>query len=816
MKELSLDGVWKITLDSTGESVEACTPVTDFNAFYKAGKIKDPFYGTNENDVQCLAETGKSFARRFSVDSDLLGHKNVILSCDMLDTLADIYINSKRIGRSENAYTKFEKDIKDVLHEGENEIKIHFESPVQYITSRQKEKPLPKNNNGTDGAPYIRKPACHFGWDWGINLPVSGILGKIRILAYDSEARDFTVFQKHENGSVTLELTTDPAVNTRGTLIHPDGRQETFDVENGAAAITVTEPELWWTKELSGKDRQPLYTIKIDSVEKRIGLRTIKLDRSKDQYGSNFRFILNGVPVFAKGANVIPPDAMADRIDEKAEQKIIDDCKGANFNMIRIWGGGYYGSDRLYDLCDENGILVWQDFMFACLMYPFYEETYLSNVLDEVKYNVSRIMHHPSLALWCGNNEIEFMFNYLPKESEIVKWYRKFFYDILPTEIRKRDRVTPYIETSPIGDGFRKNITADKCGDTHMWHVWHGGKNLKYYTKRYTRFMSEYGMESLPSTDCIKQFADENEMNLFSETMLHHQKCLSGNAKMKYYLLERYKEPDKFDDLIYLTGLIQSQCVGNAAQHFRRNKGRCNGSLWWQLNDCWGCPSWSSVDYFGKWKPLMYDAKRFFSPVALSVNDTGRAAEIYLLNDTLQSGDYTVKAKIMDFDGKTLDEAVENVYSKAGEPQRAAVISTAGYDKRKHFIMAELYKDGKRIFETTAVLAPERTLALARAKIRIYVKGNSLTLESNTYARSVFIDIAGESAPLSDNSFDLIPGEQKTVYLCADSKIDAKRITVKCVNNIKSSHTEAERIAYRLKFAAQPENIANMFYYTFS
>ena len=816
MKKLSLDGIWKITLDSTGESAEAKTPVTDFNAFFKSGKIEDPFYGTNENKVQFIGETGKVFERTFEIDGDMLKSENVVLSCDMLDTLAEIYINSKLIGKSESAYIRFEKDIKSVLKEGKNEIKIHFDSPVEYITKRQKEKPLPKNCNGTNGAAYIRKPACHFGWDWGINLPVSGITGKIQILAFDSEVRDFTVLQKHENKTVTLEIETDIKADTTGELTEPNGKTTSFEITAGKACIKIDEPELWWTRELSGKEKQPLYTIKIDSVKKRIGLRTLKLDRGADKYGHNFRFILNGVPIFAKGANVIPPDAMADRIDDSKEQKIIDDCVAANFNMIRIWGGGYYGSDHMYDLCDENGILVWQDFMFACLMYPFYEEEYLSNVLSEVKYNVGRIMHHASLALWCGNNEIEFMFSYMPEQSEIVKWYRRFFYDILPAEIRKQDRKTPYIETSPIGDGFRKNITADKCGDTHMWHVWHGSKNLKYYTKRYTRFMSEYGMESLPSTDCIEQFADKSEMNLFSKTMLHHQKCLSGNAKMKYYLLERYEEPNKFDDLIYLTGLIQSQCVGNAAEHFRRNKGRCNGSLWWQLNDCWGCPSWSSVDYYGKWKPLMYDAKRFFSPVALSVNEKHSHAEIYLLNDTLQSGKYKVRTRIMDFDGKTLSEINNEVYSKAGEPQKAAEISTAGFDKKKCFLIAELYKDGEKIFEKTAVFAPERSLDLKRAKIKVYVSKNKLTLESSSYARSVFVDIKGERTPLSDNSFDLIPGEQKVIYLEKDCRIDPQSISVKCVNNVKSSHTDAERIAYRIKFAVQPENIANMFYYTFS
>lgn len=816
MKTISLNGNWQMTMPG-GKTYGAEVPVSDYNVLLKNGVIDDPFYGTNENDSLYIGETDKSFSRKFSLEKDFLENENIMLQCDCLDTLAEIYINGSLAGKSKNAYIGFEKDIKKFVNVGENSIEIRFSSPVEYVKRRQKEKALPRNANGINGVPYIRKPACHFGWDWGINMPLSGILGNIRLIAFHDEIRDFSLNQIHKDGVVTLKIHTDIKKDSSGELTAPNGEKRTFKIEDGYAQITIETPELWWTRELSGRDKQPLYTVKIENTAKRIGLRTIELDRSKDKYGSNFRFILNGVPIFAKGANLIPPDAMADRINKASFEKITNDAILANFNMLRVWGGGYYGSDEFYDLCDEKGILVWQDFMFACLMYPFYEEDFLANVLNEVKYNVSRISHHASLALWCGNNEIEFMFTYLPENSEIVKWYRKFFYDILPGELRKYDKKTPYIETSPIGDGFRKNITADKCGDTHMWHVWHGCKDLKYYTKRYTRFMSEYGMESLPSKDCIEQFAEKEEMNLFSETMLSHQKCLSGNAKMRYYLLERYNEPDRFDDLIYLTGLIQSQCVGNAAEHFRRCKGRCNGALWWQLNDCWGCPSWSSVDYSGKWKPLMYEGKRFFSPVALSVKEKGSNAEIYLLNDTLESAEYTVTAKIRDFQGRIFAEESEKVFSAAGNPLKAITVSLKGTDKIRNVLQAELYNaEGKKIFEKTTVFAPERKLDLKRAKIRVLVDGNQLTLESNTYARSVFVDIKGESTPLSDNSFDLIPGEPKTIRLEKECRIKPESISVKCVNNVRSSSTETERTAYRVGFSLKPENIANMFYYTFS
>lgn len=816
MKKLNLNGNWQLHMNSNNKNYEAYVPVSDYNALLKCGEIEDPFYKTNENKCLFISEADKSFTRTFTIEKELLNSKNIILSCEMLDTLAEIYINGKNAGHAENAYICHRFDIKELLSQGDNSIEIKFKSPVNFVKEMQKKDPLPRNANGINGVAHIRKPACHFGWDWGINMPISGIIGNIDVLFYDKEILDFDISQTHTNGRVILDICTDIPADTNGEIICPDNQSMIFEIKNGKAAVEIEKPELWWTRELSGKEKQPLYIIKIGEISKRIGLRTIELNRRADKYGSNFQFILNGVPIFAKGSNLIPPDAMGDRINKEAYQKIIDDAVFANFNMLRVWGGGYYGSDEFYDLCDENGILVWQDFMFACLMYPFYDEAFLANVLAEVKYNVCRIKHHPSLALWCGNNEIEFMFSYMPESAKIVKWYQKFFYEILPNELRKYDKATDYIETSPIGAGFRKSITADKHGDTHMWHVWHGSKDLKYYTKRFTRFCSEYGMESLPSEDCIMDFADESEMNIYSESMLHHQKCLSGNSKMLFYLAEKYKKPDSFKDLIYLTGLIQAQCVGNAAEHWRRNRGRCNGALWWQLNDCWGAPSWSSVDYYGKWKPLMYEAKKFFAPLAVSIKENRKKAEIFVLNDTLADEKLTVELKAIDFSGKTIISESLDINSKAGKSLKVLEASLNKLDKKNVFLQALLYKDSHLISEKTAVLLPERELNLKRAKIKVIIDGNTLTFTSNTYARKVFVDIKGEKKPLSDNCFDLIPGIPKTIYINNDKKIDAKSLSVKCVNNIKSSESDLSRILFRLGFSLKPENIANRIYYSVS
>lgn len=817
MERMSLAGKWILHLDKQNRDYETEVPTSDYNALLKNKIIDDPFYKTNEQKCLYVAETGKSFKRSFKISQEQLEYRKALLRCQMLDTIAQIYINDKLANISNNAYICSETNITDYLHEGENSIEIHFLSPVQYVKAKQEEEPLPANANGINGVAHIRKPACHFGWDWGINMPVSGIFGNIEILFYNNEIRDFWVRQEHlENGTVKLHIRANKRLDGSGEITAPNGERIPFGIENGKAKVIIEKPQLWWTRELSGNESQPLYTIGIGSVKKRIGLRTIELDRSNDEYGADFKFILNGVPIFAKGANVIPPDAMPDRIGKSTAEKIVSDAVHANFNMIRIWGGGYYGSDELYDLCDEKGILVWQDFMFACLMYPFYDEAFIKNVLGEVKYNVRRISSHPSLALWCGNNEIEFMFQHLPASLKIVKSYKEFFYEILPGELRRYDKNTPYIETSPIGSEFRKDITADKCGDTHMWHVWHGSKDLSYYGKRYTRFCSEYGMESLPSEDCILQFATQKDMDLKSDVMLSHQKCKSGNDKMLFYLYEKFNKPAKFTDLIYLTGLVQAECVANGAEHWRRNKGRCNGALWWQMNDCWGAPSWSSVDYFGKWKPLMYAGKRIFEPITVSLRQTDGGFELYVLNDTLNDEEYTAVVSLKDFTGKELRSKSLLVNSNAGKAQKAFFISAKGLKKSTCFAQAELRKNNKAVISRTAIMLPERKLKLQHAKITIHLCKNEMTLESNTYARSVFVDIKGESVPLSDNCFDLVPGEKKTIHLEKDCKIDPKSISVKCVNNITYAGSDAERIRFRKAFSAQPMNIANKIYYSIS
>lgn len=820
MKEYILNGEWILTREKTGDSCAVAVPGDNYTQLYKAGVIEDPYYGTNEKDVQWIGAENWIYERTFSLGEDDLQKRRVLLSCKALDTLCEIYINGKKAAEGKNAFISYEFDIKPFVKAGENSVKIIFFSPVEYALKLQDEKPLPKNCNGTNGIAYIRKPACHFGWDWGPSIPLSGITGDISVLCFDNRVKDIEIKQIHENGRVTLKMT--PEVDGEGTakvtLTYPDGREFTFE---GEAQTVIDNPQLWWTRELSGRDTQPLYTVSArlenSEVTKKTGLRTIRLDRNPDKYGGNFCFYLNGVPIFGKGANWIIPDSLMGRCTNEVYDYYIDSALKANFNIIRVWGGAYYACDYFYNLCDEKGLLVWQDFMFACLMYPFYEEDFCENVLSEVDCNVNRIKHHPSLCLWGGNNEIETMFSYMPANLKIVQWYKKFFYEILKERVEKLDPDTAYIPTSPIGEAFRKGVTGDDWGDTHMWNVWHGQKPLNYYRRRFTRFCSEFGLESLPSLDAVAQFAGEKDMGLTTEVFNSHQKCVGGNRKMLFYLLEKFYEAERFEDMVYMTGLIQKECISDATEHWRRNRGRCNGSIFWQFNDCWQAPSWSSVDFTGKWKPLQYHARHFFEPLCVSVEETKHEFHIYCINDYNESRSIEIKYALKTLDGKTI--YAKTLQKTLNPLSSEAVAGDLIKGKKKNvFLSVKMYEGGQLVSERTKIFVPDRDLALESGTIEKSVShdGKTLTvkLSSPVFCRSVMVDIKNFRTPFSDNYFDLLPGEEKTVTVETEREFCENDVTVKSLADIPVKKSKLKAKLYRFKFALEPKNIANWFYYS--
>ena len=793
--KIDLNGAWLFREVNKDAWQNGVVPGCNYLDLLRLEQIPDPFVGTNEKDVYWVACTDWEYQKEFDCSEDLLACDRVILECACLDTICDVYLNDRCIGHAENAHLRYAFDIKADL-QPHNTLRLYFHSPVNYVKEKQAVEKCPRNSNGQDGIPHIRKPQCHFGWDWGPVLPPSGISGDIAVVGYNTaKIDDVYIKQNHSQNAVELHVRTaaslyadDAACQCRVCVLAPEG-EVLFDEtsllrQNGdnETVVSLENPQLWWTRDIAPKDTQPLYTVSVellardgsilDKNEKKIGLRTITLNRSRDAYGENFQFVLNGVPLFIKGANWIPADSFINRYTEERLEYDLQAVKFSNMNMLRIWGGGFYESDALYDKCDRDGILIWQDFCFACQPYPFFDEALLKNVHKEVEYNVKRLRNHASLALWSGNNEIETMSIAWRTRLNYMEWTEKFFYHILPEWMETLDTQTPYIPGSPCGTAYMKGFDRDNVGDTHLWAVWHGLQPLTYYRKRMTRFCSEFGFESLPDLKTIETYATPADYSLTSEVFSAHQKCNSGNMKMAYYITSRFRLPKQFEDYIYLSQICQEECVRDATEHWRRNRGRCNGSMYWQLNDCWPVCSWASMDYFGNYKALQYCARHFNAPITLSLEDSKDFVKIYGINDTTKPLESCrVQYTLIDFHGKILHE--DEIPSVTLAPLESRCIETLKVSDLRKFgslkstVLVVRLVGEEVLCQKTLLFASEKDLHLPKTnvKMQVEVQGQKamMTLQSDTYARFLQVYSKSNTQPFSDNYFDLLPGESKVI-----------------------------------------------------
>ncbi len=833
----SLNGQWLFREKGKDEWLDAIVPGCNYLDLMRNKVIPDPFYGLNEKDCEFVGHLDWEYVKTFTLSDEEMQYDEICLDCRMLDTLCHVYLNGKEVAYTENCHIGYSFKVKEYLKAGENELKILFLSPVKYVEKIASKALVPPNSNGMNGIVFVRKPQCHFGWDWGPVLVPSGISGNIGLeFVKKARVKHLGLTQTHSAGKVTVGFDCEAEFYGEGvkcevTLTHPDGTEE--KAEDFEGSFTVENPELWWTKELSDKATQPLYKVKaeliyedevVSSKEKKIGLRTLYLDRSRDEYGTNFRFVLNGVPMFAKGANWIPADSFINRFDEKALKMYIDTALFSNFNLIRIWGGGFYESDEMYDLCDEKGILLWQDFMFACQPYPFFKEDFLANVKNEIEYNVKRLSHHASLALWSGNNEIEAMLGGWMHLREYIKWTEKFFYNILPEEIRKYDKVTSFIPGSPCGTAHNKGVNSDNVGDTHLWSVWHGLAPMKEYRHRMTRFCSEFGFESLPDIKTVAAFAEKKDYALESDVMKSHQKCGSGNAKMFYYIRTRFKLPQNFEDYVYLSQITQLNCIEDATEHWRRNKGRCNGALYWQFNDCWPVCSWSSIDYYGNYKALQYGARHFNRPLTVSFEDKGNDLTAYLINDLREDKKVKVRLSVFDFEKGIIysDEKEITVRALTNEKvfRKDLSILNKAYDVKTTGLVLSLIEDGEETVRRVFLFDQEKNLNLPKATLRTEKKiaGDKveITLTADKFARLIRLESASVKN-FSDNCFDLLPGESKTVTIAVPEDISAeelmKSIKVISLTDIPTRKMTLDEKIMTFKMVTSPMNIGNAIFH---
>lgn len=835
MRRIEVNSSWQFC-ERGKEKLPATVPGCNYSDLLALGKIEDPFVGENEEKTKWVGERDWDYFGSVSLTKEDLESDKLFLYCKQLDTLCRVYFNGEFLAETENVHISYSFDITSLAKEGENSLRFEFASPINYIKEAVKKDKTPRNNQGLTGLTHIRKAQCHFGWDWGPVIPVSGITGDICVKAYKGASlASFEVEQNHYDGKADIYTTVTAEIlggktETEIIIKDPDGNiLESNRCEGGALKVycTVENPRLWWTHDLSDEKEQPLYTVTAnvyadgvlaDTSEKKIGLRTLVLDRSADEWGDNFCFVLNGVKIFAKGGNYIPMDSIITRVTDDDKLRLIENCVNANLNMIRVWGGGYYESDEFYSMCDRLGVLIWQDFMFACAPYPFYNEKFLNNVKKEVQFTVKRLRHHASLALWCGNNEIEDMAIGWKTYTKLTQWTEKFFYGMLPGLVKAHDSVTPFINTSPIGSEYMKGVKSDNTGDTHLWQVWHGLMPLTFYRKHYTRFCSEFGLESMPTMKTIRYFAEPRDYSLTGKVFNAHQKSPSGNKKMYFYIASRYLIPNGFKDLLYLSQLIQQEGVRDATEHWRRNKGRCNGSVYWQLNDCWPVCSWAAIDYLGMNKALQFASKKFNAPVTVSVEDSAEAIKVYLINDTLKDVPGEIRCTLMTFGGEKIKEVsfsatAGKLSSKLFETFKTETL-TKGCDKKDLVFVIRFISGGKVISERVQLFGAEKDVNLPECSISAETKIENgeafVTVKSDKFARHVLIESDLTEGNFSDNFFDIIPGEEVTLKVKAKEGVSAEEIneslTFETVGNIKDNNTKLYGKWMQLKILLIPIN----------
>jgi beta-mannosidase len=674
MLHLTLNGNWKMRELSQSHWLDAQIPGSVMSTLIANGKIGDPFWRDNEYEARELFRKDYEFQREFTLSKEIYEKDKLELVCYGLDTLAEIYVNDVLLAKADNMHRTWIFDCKSLLNLGENQIRVIFRAPITYMESYVPEEDKKIHFVATgcmENNQYLRKAHCMFGWDWGAQIPDAGIWRDIELVAYsDVKLHDVEIIQYHHKSGVELEINTeleilkDSAYTLEYTLISPEGKTVTSSVaasnDKNSHTISVEHPQLWWP---NGYGEQPLYhlTVAVKNTDKEsdrkeftLGLRTLTVSQEKDQWGSEFAFQINGIKIFARGADYIPEDTVYSNITPDRIEYLIDSCVRANYNCLRVWGGGYYPSDTFFELCDRYGIIVWQDLMYACNVYDLTRE-FEENIIEETKDNVRRIRHHASLGLWCGNNEMETGWNGWPDfknhSQQLRADYIKQFEYILPRTVEETDDRTFYWPSSPSSGGCFDSPDDENRGDVHYWAVWHGLKPFEDYRNYYFRFCSEFGFQSFPSIKTVNSFTEESDRNIFSKVMESHQKNGSANGKILYYLSENFLYPKDFSDLLYVSQILQGIAIKFGVEHWRRNRGRCMGSLYWQVNDSWPVASWASIDYYGRWKALHYMAKNFYAPLAGNLSRTGNVVEAHIQNEKLEEKkcSVTISLKNMDF-----------------------------------------------------------------------------------------------------------------------------------------------------------------------